>query len=48
VGSYSRTVESFYRWLFGALAEMHKQDLQEYMAVEREIARRVSNTGEEE
>lgn len=48
VGSYSQTVESFYRWLFGALAEMHKQDLQEYMAVEREIARRLSNTGEEE
>lgn len=46
VESYSQTIESFYRWLFGALAEMHKQDLQEYMAVKREIARRLSNISE--
>ena len=48
VESYSQTVESFYRWLFDALVKMYKQDLQEYMAVKREIARRFSNTGEEE
>ena len=48
VDSYSQTVESFYRWLFEALVEMHKQDLQEYMAVKREIARRLSNTGGKE